>query len=490
MQKSIQFLLVLSTFFPLNVLIGQSGLSGLTQSNYSIVENVALNPAASADPKAYFVCHIFGVENMVSSNYLKFNPKNFGFLNGHLPNLSSIDAKSSQLKLKTESRISGPGFNYSIENFSIGFNMSIREFSNLENLDPVFTEGYFQNNNVVTTNQTKQNMKFDKFRWEEIGIHAGTFLYKKNFNIITTGLNLKFIRPTSFNSVRINSINYSTTSNNQLNIHSINGNTHNSLSKSRSGWGMGFDIGFQFKKMKKGITNYIPHSIRSGCKKVPYKYKLGFSLLDIGLINYNNKVESISFDANDVMVGNFSGVSENNIQNYSMTLLNSLRENSDTLSNNFMGMLPTSMSFQYDQSMGKNAFFNISTLYGFDRDSNLGAERISWIAASYRYEKSRYELSTTTSYNSLDELALGAAVRFLFFSIGTNNIVPFLQDKAYAASFYFHAKFIIPNSKKCAHENDPPIWRFSDCTGPRRDSQGRKKGKNARRNKRRAKKYR
>jgi hypothetical protein len=50
--------------------------------------------------------------------------------------------------------------------------------------------------------------------------------------------------------------------------------------------GMGLDLGFTYQKMKGQATRYLPNSSKNGCYNVPYKYKLGVSIMDIGNVKF------------------------------------------------------------------------------------------------------------------------------------------------------------------------------------------------------------
>ena len=485
----------MSTFLSLNLCCGQSTGFGLTQSNYTIVESVYMNPANAADPKVYFDLHVFGAENTTTTDYLKFSAREYGKFNGIVPNNSDLYPKRNTLKLNTENTLIGPGFNYSIDRYSFGFTTAIREYININNLIPELATTYLKDHPEYKQRTSSiTNIKFDHFKWEEIGIHAGAILYKQSNDMLTGGVNVKLMRPTMLSSMRIEELNYTANNNPTVTMNAINGQFARSTSRGRAGWGATFDVGFQYKKMEEGVTHYIPHSMRNNCKTIDYKYKLGFSILDVGMFTLNNNVEMNHFDAADVVLNKYEGIEENKVEDYVMAMRHELRSGfKDTLTQ-FSVAPPTAFSLQYDVKTRNHFYFNVSGLLAVNRKATFGPQRSSWISASYRYESAKFELASALNYNSVNELGLGAAVRLWVISIGTHNILPYLQNDAYSASFYFHARFNILKSNKCSGGSGTPIWRFSDCSGPKRDTnKGRnfkKNRKTARRNKRRIKKYR
>ena len=295
-------------------------------------------------------------------------------------------------------------------------------------------------------------------------------------------------------SLRIDQLNYTADNTANLTLNSIDGQLAQSINKGRAGWGAAIDIGFQYKKTLEGVTHYIPHSFRHNCKSVDYKYKFGISLLDVGILTLNNDVMKHNLKGADISLSDYSGIEENKVESFVSEMNEALASSHEDTLRRFNAMPPTALSMQYDYNTGRNFYFNLSGLYGFNRNNSLGSERISWLAASYRYERAKYEISTSLSYNSLNEVGLGAAIRVWVLSIGTHNILPFLQDNAYSTSVYFHLRFSLLSSNKCVSETGEPMWRFSDCSGPKKDSHKGKnfrgKRKSMRRNKRRTKQYR
>ena len=51
----------------------------------------------------------------------------------------------------------------------------------------------------------------------------------------------------------------------------------------KGGWGL--DLGFTYQKMKGNARSYFPNSKKMGCNSMPYLYKFGVSIMDIGQLN-------------------------------------------------------------------------------------------------------------------------------------------------------------------------------------------------------------
>ena len=53
--------------------------------------------------------------------------------------------------------------------------------------------------------------------------------------------------------------------------------------------GSGFDLGFTYQKTLENCDSYLPHTPKSSCRYIPYKYKLGISLIDVGSVKFEQE---------------------------------------------------------------------------------------------------------------------------------------------------------------------------------------------------------
>ncbi|MCB0586707.1 MAG: hypothetical protein KDD06_15470 [Phaeodactylibacter sp.] len=189
--------------------------------------------------------------------------------------------------------------------------------------------------------------------------------------------------------------------------------TDGDYSPSLNGGGMGADVGLVY-------TTY-------GQSDALYDWKFGFSLIDIGKLNFRRNAKEHRAQTTEPIIistteyESFTGPAdlEDYVQFFSEQALG---DSSTSFSRESFGIwLPSALSIQVDKSL--NSFFYIGA--AFTQGFPLGPaalQRGSHLAVAPRLEHRWFDASLPVSVYDWEEVRVGLAVRLAFFTIGTSDL--------------------------------------------------------------------
>jgi hypothetical protein len=195
------------------------------------------------------------------------------------------------------------------------------------------------------------------------------------------------------------------------------------------GKGMGFDLGVIYEKKKRYVRS---ERVSKLCSQnyVPYQYKIGVSLLDIGRIKFTENAQKIAFNDASTYWPEVTYLNFTSIQHLTDTLSQLFYGNTTDLyqGNEIKVSLPTAISVQADINYLNNWFIN-GTLVFPTQFSRSGVVRPVLFGLTPRYQTELFEFSMPITLYDWTSPRIGLSARFMGFYIGTEKI-----------SGYFHYK--------------------------------------------------
>lgn len=434
MKLRLAFLL-LTGGWPL-FLLAQENL-GPVQDNYSPVNAGLLNPSALVDQSPWLDINIIGISAYTRNNSL-YLP------NTHLLRPSTypeVIARNPQEKLYgyASAMVLGPSFSIALGDHAVGFHSAARGYVFIKNVpDPTATLlEEFQDTRVADGLYYARNIRAKGLAWEEYGLTYGRIIYKRNKNLMSAAITINRLLGASAAGIFI--------SNGELQVNNQEGTLINLNGKywynepaRKAGKGFSGSIGYTFKKMKKDISSYVPHSVYGSCVVAEYKYKIGVSLVDIGAINFNRNALYKNFD-----------------ENTSLDTIDDLADASEealAMSDNrrFLAWLPAAASLQFDYNLENNFYFNATMVQRVAVPGWFGTERASLYSAGFRYERKAATIAVPFSLHEYRYTQLGLSLRLWSIIIGTDNLLPLIRRQdVYAADLYVYTRIPIFKSPPC-----------------------------------------
>ena len=216
-----------------------------------------------------------------------------------------------------------------------------------------------------------------------------------------------------------------------------------------SGRGWGFNLGFTYKRMKEDVSNHRAFSRQSGCEAPEYRYKIGFSILDLGSMEFDRQVEFYQIDGLSLDPGNYNEDLPGSTEELD-SLVNAEIGSHITEQGTFSMSLPTAISLQFDWNIGHNFYTSASWVQGFGRKNKLGVQRAGVVNVTPRFESRRFEVALPITLYQYKYPRMGLAFRFNNVVIGTDRLGPLLfNPDVYGMDLYVSLKYTIFKSKHC-----------------------------------------
>ncbi len=416
---------------------------------YTPTNGVLLNPASIADPRPYIDFRLVGLSAQAENN-LYYLP------NGSVSSeITALVENGQKYNGAVNADIYAPAMVIAKGSRSFGFNIRQRSFLYAQNL-PSDVAGFIKNGLNYPAQHFQEfdgadyHVKF--MSWAELGLNYGQILYRKGNTILTGGASLKLLNGMGNVGIISDNLRYSVDSN-----HVYVGNAQTkialSLPGASLGFGVGGDVGIEFKKMLSDDNSfYIPHSVSRKCAIHEYKYKIGASITDLGFINFKNNSTLWTFNNDSLFWNNYE---TNNIDG--ITKMNRILENSADLaqstpetSNKFIGTLPLALNAQFDYNFENNFFVFSSLEMGLHQRVTLGSERVTRLSIVPRYERERITAALPFTISRHQKPGLGVYLRAYFISIGTNNFLPLMfKNDMYGADLFVSLNWQILHSNDC-----------------------------------------
>jgi hypothetical protein len=307
----------------------------------------------------------------------------------------------------------------------------------LLNIPGFLTNSSFQKYSYSTYHDMKMNMPHvtaAAMSWAEAGFTYGRICMKKEKDFLKAAITVNAL--VGFDGVYadIKKFDYARPDTNFLAVtnvdasfgHAIGSNNGSGVNPMTvQGKGLGTTIGVTYvhnRKPKAYACNTEADNLRK------YKYRIGASLIDIG---------NIHFDSKEASVVNLKSTSPVYWDSINTIKINSLQSLDTTLTNHIGGTaknapfniwLPMAFSAQFDYSFTPHVYGNLSIV---NRLHFFGNEisRPNQTNLSLRYERRTFETAVNFTLFECSQPALGAAVRYGFFFIGSDRL---LQAVSYA----------------------------------------------------------
>ncbi len=224
----------------------------------------------------------------------------------------------------------------------------------------------------------------------------------------------------------------------------------------RMNWkgGVGLDLGFTFQKMLGEAGSYYPNSPKLGCRDVPYLYKIGLSIVDVGSIKFDpDDVQFAGYDFDNYSWQQYANqeVNDDNPLDVFSALEQNIDEGQVKKSNRIR--LPTFISAQFDYNIWASRFYvNATIIQGAPIGKRkFGIRHANSLSITPRFETYWFEAALPMSLYEYQYPQVGLSLRLGPLSIGTDKLGHWIkQSDLYGADLYFHLKIPLRYHPKCS----------------------------------------
>jgi hypothetical protein len=401
---------------------------GISNSNFAGNMGIFLNPSSFVAAPYQYEINIIAFDAFAQNAhvYTLENEKSiFHGLTGSVWRDTTKDKDQLQNTFM-HTLVIGPSYLRNKNSWGWGFHTAYRSEYSAQDITQHFANAVYHHPQPNDTGVSASLKPFSTAyaTWLELGGSYGKIFREDEHNIMKWAANVNLIAGLSGYYFDSKLFDFNTIDTTNTIVHSSDitiGEAVNTTDQSMFGLhgaGLGSSFGLVYiKDINRGAFDCN----MSNDRQKKYKYRLGVSLLDVGLIHYfnNSKVSTVT-NSSDVIWNGLDSAETHSVKTIDNALVNEIGGTADEKS--FDIWLPMALSVQFDYQIKANIFANLSTINRLKLFENQIA-RGNQINLSGRYERRRFEAALSFSLFEYKKPAVGLGLRYRFFVIGTDRLL-------------------------------------------------------------------
>ena len=487
-------LLLLSTF----PVFSQSYI-GFEADNFNGVHGVLSNPANIADSRTKVDINLASISSFTTNTYMEI--EYFNLLTKDPDDFLEQSSYLGRDKINygvLNVDVLGPSAMVSLsEKHSIAITTRARSITNANNIHGEVIE-FFETENlneIEDITQTNINGSFVNNNWLEIGATYARVLNDDKVHFFKGGVTLKYLMGYGSFHAKIddalvfyadaqagtNVTTFGNASYNYSKNFDINENFEPFDSDSDTEWesetrGLGLDIGLVYEYRPNHRQNISKNNVKDQKvirHKSTYKYKIGFSIMDIGAMTYKQSFETTAnlngnTDINTLLGGDFESEIKPSF------LITESRTDQKIL-------LPTNIRAEFDLKLNEKIYLNASSrLSVFSKDNDEATRYANQVTISPRFETKWITAYSPLTYTQFGGIQWGVGGRIGPVFIGSSSAISHILIDDQTRAFDLYAGIKIP----IFHKTPPPPPEDDPVSGFQSNCNDCNKGKKAKKPKR------
>jgi len=464
MKKTAILLSIIVTIF---ILRSQTAYSQefmpFTQSSYSGVTGLMLQPASIADSRYMFDMTFFGGSFYAANNYLAI--ERAALYKPSVWDDTNFGDDYIFRKVGENDRTGLVGMSLVMPSFMVNVNKStafaltnrFRGMINFDNVTSDFAEVLaesFDVPGIYGQHILNPDLSIQANFWTEFGFTwANVIPLNSEKHFLKAGITPKLLMGVSSGYVYIPDLDIMLESSDILNIYNTQFNyglagdfdeAATSPFAFQSKPGVGLDLGFVYEYRPNIDRHKYDMDGEKGLLRPDqekYLLKVGVSLLDLGGMTYEKDFWSQNFVA-DIRQWDLTTEEITKVSDINDVLVNRFGLDS-TKKESYMMRLPTAISMQIDYNMGKNFYLNFSPFLALRKGINIDAKNHNFTSFSLtpRYDLKWFGAALPIQADEFGRFRAGIALRLGPLWIGSNSFLNgTFGDKTYNYDVYFQVK--------------------------------------------------
>ncbi len=450
-------------------------MAGLVHSNHAGTDVLFSNPAGLHHQKDWLSIHLFTGDIFFSNNYLFFDKKDINYANLASGDPSSIMHSTGygdkerpfyiyNKKRNTRSdigvKLQGLAGMYIQQQHAFAVFSGVRSMVHIHNITPelgrfiYYGLGYIpQHDKVYYLKDFNSSM----ITYSELGFsyaYQWNRAMSHNWNF---GMSVKRLSVLGGYYLHIDNARYNVINDSTLDIQALdadmgvaypgNPNVDFSLDNINSnGKGWALDIGVEYQKLIRRQSKSRVHQKACMHKYWDYKYRIGVSLMDFGVLTLKKDTELHEYLNTDYTWYEIDTLDYVSLHQFFREL--SARfygdPNASKIGSVFRMWPSTSLNISGDYNFENGLYLNASLVYNLSFFGGFFVRKPNILSVTPRFERPNFELALPLSvYYGWRPLypRIGIAMRFYYVTIGSDNIISLVRNKIKDLNVFVSIKF-------------------------------------------------
>ena len=405
---------------PISVKLG--GFSMFMDNNYLFVEEIAQN-----------------------GEKLEWNQMNVGDNTYQLTDNFTQSRKWGYIN----ARISGPSININFGNFNAGLFYNNRTVLDVENMPAHLAKNIYEGfewHPLIGKRLAEQSDFYMKaLNWSEVGLNFSMRSKVRNGSLWSFGGNVKYLNGHANSNVMVDYLDYTVVDSVNMVTHSADVHISNAVDMELNNPGFGLDLGFTYVKLQSNERNRAWLSGRGvACRPMNYKYRVGASITDLGVIQFSNAYYREIQSNSDVVLDRLQIMGISSLDELNTILDQNFSSDFINRSESFSVYTPAQINIHGDAHIFSNFYLGgglSSPLFRGNSTIQLRPQ----IYAVPRYEVSWFEFAMPVTVFDNQKPLVGFKMRLWGLVFGSDNLGFLTPGKVYEGSFYAGLHFSFPS---------------------------------------------
>lgn len=442
---------------------------GIAGSTYAPVNTVWNNPSSIADSRAFADIQLAGFGVYARNNLVYLPGGSFSFRNLMDIQEPSFRRVRSSYHAFANIQVWGPSATFAIKQHAFGIHTRFRTIADVrglpESLGYYLTEGFQYREQMGVQHQVR-DARIGALSTAEIGVSYATIISRRGAMITQAGIHVRRVTGIMGAGLRVDDWTYTVLDSTNMRTSRFRGeygfnDPGFDNFNWRNGGGWGVDLGITFKQRLRDSEGYVPHS---PCTDGDYRYRLAFSVLDLGRVRFRGPFYRNLFNETEQKDWNdFSNTQVTDPASLDALFnegLGAARDNSDQ--EKLVMMLPAAFSAQFDYNLNHGFYIHTALTAGVPWKNRLGVQRASYLAAVPRWEVKRFAVAVPVSLYEYRYPQVGAMLRINSIVVGSDNLGAFVfRGPVYGADIYVSLKYTLFRHWKCDPREKKPRTKKS-----------------------------
>ena len=432
---------------------------GLTHGNFAGVDGGAMNPARLAGQWSYASIRLIGADLFVWNDMVALSGQDHTLMGevrdgmrGTPGDLVLRESLRSDLKQGfVQVGIPGPAFSLSLGKGSLSAGIRSRSATSVTGISPELGRFLFHGSGYSAQHGIRyrdEGTRALTAAWTEVGLAYARIISSEGFGLVSAGASLRYQQAHLGGLLQFDVFDYTVLDTMRATVHDLSGSFGFASPSASAGRGWGADIGVQYERTMEEADRYVPHHASTGCKPMPYRYRIGLSVIDLGA-NYFKRAMGGFVNGGTTTIADLSDIDMDGAE-----ALDSLFGTvaNWTTSDKFLIGDPTAVALQYDQRLFDRAYVAFDLVQQLSSRHGSRLRRPNSVAITPRFDTRWFEASIPIVFHEyvFTRPSVGLLLRFSDLSIGSDHILPFLtRPNVSGADIYFRLRITIARSPFC-----------------------------------------